>query len=272
MKNLALHQISYMKDAPFGLIEMAAKAGLSHICLFTHSPDHQNGEPMFPIIKRADEKRFRAQLQIYHVQITNIEYFPIMPGEDVERYRAALALGARLGAKRAVTHIHDDSPRRARAQLLKLTEIAAEMGLETGLEFTGFAAGCNTLHQAVEIKKALGHPMLKIAVDALHFFRTGGQISDLYDIGSDDIGYAQICDGKHLNITSDYLDEAMNRMSPGTGRFPLTSFLRTLPADIDMDIEVPCFNAAPPYDAESWATKIVAATRAVLQTVDGKTP
>ena len=79
--------------------------------------------------------------------------------------------------------------------------------------------------------------------DALHLFRTGGTLDALRAVDPAVIGYAQICDGPDLRVTGDYLDEAMHRMVPGTGVFPLQKFVGILGAQVDLDIEVPGFGS-----------------------------
>jgi len=94
----------------------------------------------------------------------------------------------------------------------------------------------------------LALPNLQIAVDALHFFRTGGRLDELRRVDPSIIGYAQICDGPDLRVGNDYLEEAMHRMIPGKGAFPLAEFLSALPPGIDIDIEVPSLGLAHPRE------------------------
>lgn len=131
MHDLAVHQITMTKGGPAGLVQFAAKAGLKKICLFTTAPKTEAGEDIFPIVTAEDRQEFQTLLADHDVTIINAEYFPVMPGIDVTQYAAALELAAALGAKRAVTHIHETDPTRITDQLGTLCEMTRKLGLES---------------------------------------------------------------------------------------------------------------------------------------------
>lgn len=265
MRNLALHQITMMKDGPAGLVRFAAKADLRSVCLFTESPIATDGSNMFPIVEGKDKTTFRSLLADHDVAILNAEYFPIMADTNVSSYLPALALAGELGAKRIVSHVHDTDPTRAADQLASLCLLAADHGLDVGLEFTGFAKGCDNMDKAVSLVGKLQQPNLKVAVDALHLFRTGGTLQELAAVDPALIGYAQICDGPDFRISDDYVDEAMNRMIPGVGIFPLRELVALLSTQVDLDIEVPQFSGGPGFDPEHWAWDAIAASRSLFE-------
>lgn len=247
------------------MIDFASQADLQSVCLFTATPINLDGSPMFPIVSPAEKIEIRSRLSDHNITVTNAEYFPVATGIDVRNYQMPLELAAELGAKRAVTHVHEAQSTRAEDQLGQLCEIAANLGLEVGLEFTGFAKGCDSLEQAAALRGKMAQDNLTIAVDALHFFRTGGTIEALTAIDPETIGYAQICDGPNLEATDDYLEEAMSRMIPGEGVFPLREFLGALGEHVDLDIEVPCTILPPNCSSEKWAKQAVAASRNLLR-------
>ncbi len=261
MRDLALHQITMMDGGPEGLVRFAKEMGISRVCLFTASPAHEDGRDMFPVVAPDDQRKMRALLDECGVSILNAEYFPVTADHDVTDYLPAIDCAAALGAKRLITHIHETMPGRAEDQLAALCSMARERGLEVGLEFTGFAAGCNSLQKAVDLHGRLDQSNLAIAVDALHLFRTGGTLTQLEAADPAIIGYAQLCDGPDLRLSSDYLDEAMNRMLPGQGVFPLQKFVTLLGPHVDIDIEVPCFRSGASADARIWAREAIAASR-----------
>ncbi|HEY9090980.1 sugar phosphate isomerase/epimerase [Parasphingorhabdus sp.] len=271
MRDFALHQICLAQGGPAALVRFAAKAGLKKVCLFTSSPVTEAGENIFPVVTAADKQDFQSLLSDNHVSIINAEYFPVMPGVDVTQYKAALELAAELGAKRAVTHISETDSARITDQLAMLCEIGRDLGMEIGLEFTGFAKGCDSLQKAVKLHRVTSQPNLKIAIDALHLFRTGGTLDQVKAIDPRDIGYAQICDGAHFRKSDSYDEEAMNRMIPGEGVFPLRDFLALMGDHVDLDIEVPHYNSGPSFDAEDWACRAIAASRALLSPASSST-
>lgn len=261
MQKLALHQITMMDGGTEGLVRFAAGAGLDRVCLFTATPVDDHGRDMFPTVRPAEVSFFTTLLNDLDVQIINAEYFPVMAECDVSVYLPAVALAAELQARRIVTHIHDTDAQRARDQLEKLCAIARDHGLEVGLEFTGFAAGCNSLTRAVALHDRMNQSNLTIAIDALHLFRTGGTLDQLQAVDPAIIGYAQLCDGPDFRLSGDYLDEAMNRMVPGEGVFPLKQLVALLGPHVDIDIEVPDFAGPAGPDAQSRAYRAVTASR-----------
>jgi len=261
MRKLALHQITMMDGGPEGLVRFAAEAGLDGICLFTATPLDANGIPMFPVVTAEAVNSFKSLLRDHDVRIINAEYFPVMAAQDVAAYLPAITLAAELGAKRLVSHIHETDRHRAEDQLSKLCNMAFDRGLEVGLEFTGFAAGCNCLDDAVALHDRLSQPNLKMAIDALHLFRTGGTLEQVQAVDPEIIGYAQLCDGPDFRLSGDYLDEAMNRMIPGEGVFPLSQLVALLGPHVDIDIEVPNFAGPSGSEAKTWAQRAVNASR-----------
>lgn len=264
MHKLALHQITMMEDGPEGLVRFAADAGLDGVCLFTATPLDANGRDMFPVIDPEAASSFKRLLRDHDVRIINAEYFPVMPGRDVDDYLPALNLAAELGAKRLVTHIHETDRQRAEDQLSKLCAMALANGLEVGLEFTGFAGGCNSLTSAVVLHDRMNQPNLTIAIDALHLFRTGGTLAQVQALDPAIIGYAQLCDGPDFRLSDDYIGEAMSRLIPGEGVFPLRQLVASLGPHVDIDIEVPNSARLSPPEATAWAQRAIAASQGLL--------
>jgi sugar phosphate isomerase/epimerase len=261
MHKLALHQITMMEGGPEGLVRFAAEAGLDGVCLFTATPLDANGRDMFPIVEPAAAASFRRRLRDHDLRIINAEYFPVMPDRDVEAYLPAIALTAELGAKRLVSHIHETGRQRAEDQLSMLCAIASEHGLGVGLEFTGFAGGCNSLTSAVALHGRVNQPNLGIAIDALHLFRTGGTLDQVQAVDPAIIAYAQLCDGPDFRIADNYIAEAMHRMIPGEGVFPLRELVALLGPHVDIDVEVPGPALAAGSDARARAHCAIAASR-----------
>ncbi len=264
MHRLALHQITMMEGGPEGLVRFAAQAGINGVCLFTATPVNEQGQDMFPVVAPAASASFKRLLRDHDMRIINAEYFPVMAEQDVAAYTQAITLAAELGAKRIVTHIHETDGNRAEDQLSKLCAMARENGLEVGLEFTGFSAGCSSLGNATELYGLVNEPNLGIAIDALHLFRTGGTLRQVQAMDPAILSYVQLCDGPDFRLSGDYLDEAMNRMIPGEGVFPLRELCALLGPHVDIDIEVPNFTGNAGSDAKSWAHRAVTASRNLL--------
>ncbi|MEO0439534.1 MAG: TIM barrel protein [Pseudomonadota bacterium] len=264
MKELGLHQITMMDGGAEGLVRHAIEAHVKKLCLFTTSPLLDDGSPMFPEVEAAKAEYFRTLLDAHGIAIINAEYFPIVPDGDVADYSPAIALAAALGAKRIVTHVHATDEAHVLRQLHRLCDLAEAEGLEVGLEFTGLSPGCASLIQAVKLHRQLDRANIGIAVDALHFFRTGGTLDQLRAVNPALVSYAQICDGADMRVTSDYLDEAMNRMIPGEGVFPLREFVGLFGDHVDFDVEVPTTTLPAGVTPAQWASQALAASEALF--------
>ncbi len=237
MRPLALHQITAMEASPPELLSIAAETGCRHACVFVHLPTP--GVP-FPAVTGDMVPAMRARMEATGVTVSNIEYFPLTAEVDLDAFLPALDLGAALGAHRLVTHIHDPDDARAAANLARLSALAAERNLGVGLEFMGLTPACDTLARAVRFIDLAGRPAnAGIAIDCLHLVRTGGTAAEVAAVPADYFSYAQLCDGPDLSVRGDYLAEAMNRMVPGEGVFPIAAILDAMPAATAVDVEVP---------------------------------
>jgi sugar phosphate isomerase/epimerase len=242
MRRLGLHQITAIEAPPPELVSIAAKSGCQAVCVFVESPLIDHGgrtSPLFPTVGHENCQPFKERLVRHGITVWNVEYFPLEAETDIGAYQPAIALGAELGAARLVTHVHDTNEQRACDSLGRLCDLAATEGLAVGLEFMGLSPGCNSLAKARRLFEAVAAANLGIAVDALHMVRTGSPIEEVAALPPHIFAYAQLCDGTHLELLSDYLPEAMDRLAPGEGVFPLREFLRALPPDIPIDVEVP---------------------------------
>ncbi|MFA7586545.1 MAG: TIM barrel protein, partial [Novosphingobium sp.] len=149
---LALHQITAMEASPAELVSIAAEAGCQSVCIFTHIPavalpDGSESAP-FPLVTQDNVAEVKERLQATGIKVENIEYFPVAPDGAIEDFRKGFQLGAELGARRAVVHIHDADDARAVDTLGRLADLAAEYDLSIGLEFMGITPACNSIQRA----------------------------------------------------------------------------------------------------------------------------
>ncbi len=267
---LALHQITAMEASPLELVSIAAAAGCQKVCIFTHVPavglPDQRGGAAFPLVTEALKPQMLARLRECDVTVGNIEFFPVAADVPIEHYRAAFALGAELGAERAVTHIHDAVDTRAIDTLGRLADLAAEYRLGLGLEFMGLTPACNSIARAAWFVDQVARANVGIAVDALHLVRTGGTPTEVAALPARHFAYAQICDGRGLHRSADYLPEALDRMMPGDGDFPLAALIEALPHATALDVEVPSVRLAEAgVPALERAREAVRRTRALIE-------
>lgn len=273
---LALHHFTIADVTPLELVPIAAETGCGAVCVFVDSPDlpprgDEAPKPMFPVVTAAIKREMIQRLKDYGVIVTNIEFFPLAADTNLEAFRSKLALGAELGARLAVTHVHDTDPQRAIDTLARFGQLAAEFDLNAGLEFMGLSPGCNSLDKAVSLVQQAAQTNIGVAVDALHLMRTGGTPADIRRVNPALFSYAQLCDGPALADPATaldfdrYLEEAFDRLAPGEGIFPLADMIKALPAATFYDVEVPSPTlAAKGMAPQQRATRAVTATRQLL--------
>lgn len=240
---LGLHQITVNDLSPIELVEMARKVGCEEVVVFTHIPvaalPGDDAPTLFPVVERGAVPGMLKALKDTGVTVGNVEFFPITSKVPVETYRESFEIAAAIGAKGAVTHIHDRDDSRAVENLGRLCDLGAEYGLRIGVEFMGLSPACASLARGLWFVQQVGRDNIGVGIDALHLFRTGGTAEMVRAADPAFMTYAQICDAGSMDVTGDYLHEALERSLPGDGVFPLADFVAALPDTISIDVEVP---------------------------------
>lgn len=234
---LSLHHLTVLELSAVQLIDLAADLGCSHVGLFTCLPPGL--ATRFPCVgDERQEAEVAERLATRGVGLNNAEVFAIREGLSVQSYSQGLQRAARLGARVATVHVHGSCDERALADLGRFCDLAAEQGLRAALEFTGFSA-VRSLQEALDVLDRLQHPAACIALDALHFFRNGGQPALLRSVARERIGYLQLCDGPLAAPEDPYREAVAERQVPGRGEFPLAEMLAQLEGGVLLDVEVP---------------------------------
>jgi sugar phosphate isomerase/epimerase len=250
-RSLALHQTTVLQCSPLELVSIAFEVGCDGVCVFVHTPNKPGpGRPAFPRVTRDMLPEMLARMRDTGIAVTNLEYFPLTADVRLDEFRPALDLGAALGARRAVVHLHDTDDQRGTDKLSHFAGLAAEYGLAAGLEFMGLSAGCPSLARAVQLVERVGLDNLGVAVDPLHLQRTGAVPGDLAGLRRNLLSYVQLCDGPArvdpgLELDpARYVAEAFDRLVPGEGAFPLVQLMQVLSTDLPVDVEVPSLRLA----------------------------
>ena len=261
---LYIHQITAIDAGPVRLVSIAAEAGCDGVCIFTNIPANVD-HALFPVVHEGNKAEMLAVMRDCDIAVSNVEFFPITADAEIANFCAGLVLGAELGAARAVCHVHDTHSDRAVEKLGNLADRAARYGLSLGLEFMGMTAGCQSLNRAAWFVDQVARPNLGIAIDMLHLVRTGGTAADVVALDSHYFSYAQICDGRGLHISTNYMGEALGRELPGDGDFPVQAIIEALPLSCPLDIEVPCSNLAERnISMDEWAHVAISRSRELI--------
>lgn len=272
-RSLVLHQITVMDLPALEFVRIAGGSGCDAISLFTNSPDvilpGQSARFDFPAITSLHKREALSLLAGQGLTVSGVEYFPLVPGVDLAGYVPGLALGAELGASRAVCHVHDTDPGRAVDAVGRLSELAAAHGLSLVVEFCPMTKGCASLDAAVALVDAVGRADFGIGVDCLHLVRSGGTPADLAALDPRYFGNAQICDARGAHAAETYMHETHDRELPGRGDLPLHAILSALPAKLAIEVEVPASRyRTAGVSAADHIRAAVACARAVVDTLE----
>jgi sugar phosphate isomerase/epimerase len=144
-----------------------------------------------------------------------------------------------------------------------LAERVAPAGTRLAFEFLPFTA-VRDAADALAIIEAAGNPANGgLCVDAWHVFRGRG-LEQLADIPPERVAVVQFNDGPLVPVLDDYLQDCIHhREVPGEGEFDLVTFLRALPSEPPVSVEVidDDLDALAPSEV---AARLVAATRRSL--------
>jgi sugar phosphate isomerase/epimerase len=268
-RSLSLHPLNALDVDPAGLIAIAGRLGVGHVCLFTHVPEAAAG--FYPMVGPADVDGVRHALDGEGVRLCNLEVFPLDQDGPLDHLLAGLETGARLGATKATVHIHDVAGEaQAIDRFAAFADRAAGFGITAGLEFNNFSA-VRDVAAAERIVRAAGRGAL--VLDALHLIRGGGGPADLARV-ADLVGYVQLSDGPlEMPMEGRWAEAVRDRLPPGEGEFPLAEIVRASPLDAIYDFEVPQSTARKAgVDPFERCHRVVEAGRRLLQTIDEELP
>lgn len=267
MNRLGIELLSVFGMNPVEHVELTAALGCAFVSTgLTHLPF--NPLEYLPWSLRDDlqlRRDMQAAMRDNGVGIALGEGFAIRAGSDIASAAGDLDLMAELGAACVGAVGMDPDIGRMRDQLVMLAGMAADRQMCTTIEFVP-GLTVSTFAQAIHLVDEIGLPSLGVLVDAMHFFRSGGDPAELAAAQPDQIGHAQICDVPLQPLEPDYMREAMfGRLAPGEGELPLAAFVAALPPRTTIGLEIP--NLA---QAKSSLTPLaqlkpaVAAVRALL--------
>ncbi|MBV1690228.1 sugar phosphate isomerase/epimerase [Novosphingobium sp. G106] len=173
------------------------------------------------------------------VRIAIVEGFAVLPDNDMGGFAGDLDLVAELGCDRInVVSIGKDM-NQAIDGFGVLSEIAAERGLQVSAEM-GSLGPLDRVAPALEVTRGVGRPNFSLVIDSMHFFRLGNSLADFAALDPALIGYVQLADAPWAPRFDTYMEEAMyERMAPGDGELPLQEFVRLVPEDVVISLEIP---------------------------------
>lgn len=237
---MSLAALTVLELSPPEMVEVAARAGYSHIGLRLEPATPE--EHHFPLVRDADLRRQTAErLRDTGIKVLDVEILRLKPDTRVSAFEALLAVGAEFGASELLVAGNDPDEQRLTDNFAALCDLAAQYGLHPHLEFMPWT-DARDLTQAMRIVDNAGCDNGCVLVDAFHFDRSASRLEDLRSLPASRIRYAQLCDvaGPRPDDMAEILRQARNeRRFPGDGDCDLQGLLHSLPADLPLSLEIP---------------------------------
>jgi sugar phosphate isomerase/epimerase len=200
------------------------------------------GQPVSPLLFDSefvvDAKQALSQSGVAVLEVSNVVLDDAFSVEEVRAFAAfASAVGARVLQVVGWDEVFD----RAAENLAHVADLAADVGLGVVLEFMPYSR-TKTLDDALRLLSAVDKANVRLLLDSLHLFRSGGSVVDVAAVDPRHYGVIQLSDAPAKAPAYEALrPEAVgNRLIPGTGELPLHELLAALRAGLPISLEVPC--------------------------------
>lgn len=274
MNALGIERLSVFGMPPVEFVRLAADLGCDGVGIgLAPSQDYNpHNYPDWSLRHDAGLRReMAAALQDSGVVISIVEGFAFAPGHDVRAYDRDLDIVCELGADRINVVSLDKDLERTIEEFAVLAGMAAQRGLRVSAEM-GSLGPIAHVEPALALARGVGAANFSLLIDAMHFFRLGNTIEQLAAIAPGLIGYVQLCDAPWAPRFDTYLEEALyERMPPGAGDLPLLEFVRLLPRDVTVSLEIPMRSLADQgVGPRERLAPCVGAARALLAAAAGK--
>lgn len=200
------------------------------------------------------------------VFINDIELARITAGVDIPSYEPAFAAGAELGARRVLSSIWVPDRSYYIDKFGELVDLAGKYGLTVELEFVTWAS-VSDLDQAVDVLKSVGRPNAGIMIDTLHAHRSHVPASALSALPREWFHMAHICDGP-AEIPTDretlIFQGRDAREYVGDGGIDIAAYVREMPQDTVLSIELPNLSNVQRYGYAEHASRCLEKAKAYL--------
>jgi len=268
MPTLSLAHISLLPASPLEMIEAGAAAGFD--CVGIRLEPALADEARFPVTPGSPMMReIAARLDATGLRLLDVEVFRLISGLRFARYRGVLEACAALDARELLVTCDVADEGEAADLLADAADVAAEYGLFVNLEFMPFQA-VRTLDIASRLVARADRPNAAVLIDALHVHRAGVSVANLAAFDKRRMRYIQLCDGTAPppDFDTTLFQARYERLMPGEGVLPLRDYLRALPRDCPLSLEVPMRGRLAEIGALELAQQAMRTTRALLAALD----
>ncbi|HKU87515.1 MAG TPA: sugar phosphate isomerase/epimerase [Casimicrobiaceae bacterium] len=270
---LSLSYYTVPELAPPDMVRAAADAGFDYVGVRL-----LNGQPRrdpAPLLENpALRRETLAYLRHTGIEVLDASGARLVPETDLSAFGNFFEAAAELGARHVLATGDDPDEARLADRFARLSDAAQRFGLTVDIEFVPWMT-LSSLNDAARMVRTVAHPALGIAVDALHFDRSGSRLDDLAGLPRTWFRYVQLCDAPaQWDDDRDALLHAATRerLFPGEGAIDLVGLLRALPIGIPVALEIPRAALSQTMPAHQRLELATRAVRHVLEQAYGGQP
>ncbi len=266
--DLSLAFLTIPDVGPVRAVEIASEAGFQKV-----------GLRLLPAVKEESEyplltdtkllKQVSAVMADTGILIGDLELIRIDENFSLDCYWRFLEVGSELGATDVTVILDDPDLYRATENLSLLCGAARTYGLFINLEPIPWVA-LRDLEDAISILTKISQPNSAILIDTFHFYRRNTDWSLLKTIPQSWLRIVQVCDAPSdfdSDIDAIRTEARTKRLFPGAGGLDLTFFLRAMPKNITVSVEVPNKKYLDIFTAKERAILANKSTRDLLKRV-----
>ena len=237
---LSIAHLSALDAGPTELIEIAARCDCDFVGLrLLPVTVHDAPSPLIadPALRRETRRRAADS----GVAVLDVELFRLSGETAAADFEPALAAAHELGARHALTQVHDAVETRAIENFAALCELAASYQLTCDIEFLSWTA-MRDVATAKRFLVAADQPNGGICIDTLHFWRSGCEPSEIDQLPRRWLNFVQISDARGpVRATPEEMIRVAreDRLMPGEGEIDLKAIIARLPPDTPLALEIP---------------------------------
>jgi sugar phosphate isomerase/epimerase len=236
---LALDQLTVIGARPAQLVDLAADAGFAAISPWLAAVPYDALPATHLRAGDPETIAMARRMKETGVTLNQADGFALSDAAPMDAYRDGIALMAEMGARNIVALHFDSDFERGYDRFCLLDHWAKAAGIGIILEFTPLSRVA-TLADALAFLTRVDSANAGLLVDLLHLAQSGGTPADLLAVPPGIIRGAQLCDAPGIVDFESYARHAvLHRLWPGEGALPVSAFIRALPADIIIGVEIP---------------------------------
>lgn len=240
MRMLTFGYLTLGECTPATIVDAAAEAGFRSVGLRVEARRRQEEFAHRAVRNPSAMRAIKRRLAATGVSVSNVCGGYLVPDTTSDAIEALVDTGAELGCRYILANGDDPDESRTIANLACMCEFATSAGIKIAVEFVPYQV-ISSLGQAYRMVQATGYANAGLLPDPLHLSRSGGTPADLAAIDPARIFYAQICDApaqKPATLEGCLQEARTGRLYPGQGGLPLVEYVRALPDECEIEVEV----------------------------------